>query len=146
MTTPVSQPASSAAQTFIQQSTYVTWWGHSFNIYAAIVLILFGLFLFALWRARKDDRIDWIDTITTTDQCTGKTQASVPKILQIVGGLTGTFCVVKMAILGSLTWDIFAVYLAYVASIDGFTRFLLAKYGVNTWVPPTSNTPPQAKN
>jgi hypothetical protein len=78
--------------------------------------------------------------ITENNQITGKTQASLTKILQLIGGITATFIVIKMVLTRTLTWDIFAIYLAYVASVDSFNRFLLAKYGIKL-TGPLSNPP-----
>jgi hypothetical protein len=112
-----------------------------------MMLVLFGLVLWAFKRASSDDRIDWIDTITSVNQVTGRVEASITKILQIVGGITGTFIVTKLTLQNAMTWDIFAIYLAYVASIDGFSKFILAKYGVTNFTPvvaPVAPTPAPA--
>jgi hypothetical protein len=69
------------------------------------------------------------------------TKISATKILQLVGGFVGTFIVIKLTLQGQLDWDIFAIYLGYVASIDGFSKLVMAKYGarasddsaVGTW-------------
>lgn len=98
-----------------------------------VVAVLLLLFLFyGLWRLgnREDSSFDWEDLICNTDIVTGKKTASVTKILQLTGGVAATFVVVKLTLTNSLTWDIFVTYLAYVASIDGFSKYLMARYGV----------------
>ena len=57
------------------------------------------------------------------------TKVSTTKILQLVGGVVGTFIIIKVTLQGTLTWDLFAIYLSYVASIDGFSKLIMAKYG-----------------
>lgn len=95
------------------------------------VLLLLALF-YGLWKLGKSDQssFSWEDLICNTDIVTGKKTASVTKILQLTGGVAGTFVVIKLTLTNALTWDIFVTYLAYVASIDGFSKYLMARYGV----------------
>lgn len=140
MTTPVPAAdamSSGAAELIIKDASFIHIFGYDINVFASIVIGLFVMILIGLWKAHDDDRVDWIDAITSVEQATGKIKVSVTKILQIVGGIVGTFVVVKMTMQNVMTWDIFAIYLTYVASIDGFSRFILAKYGVN--LPPDTN-------
>ena len=116
----------------IEQASTISLFGHTFNIYATMILVIFALIIYGLDKARRSKKIDWIDMITSTDQATGEVQASTPKILQIIGGITGTFIVTKLTLQNNINWDIFAIYLAYVSGVDGFSRFMLAKYGVQT--------------
>ena len=100
--------------------------------YGLVVVFLLLFLFYGLWKLgkSKDSSFDWEDLICNTDIVTGKKTASVTKILQLTGGVTGTFVVVKLTLTNSLTWDIFITYLGYVASIDGFSKYLLARYGV----------------
>lgn len=125
----------------MQKSSMIELFGYQFNIYAIIALVLFGIFLWALYRAHKAGNVDWLDMITNVDQQTGDVKVSTTKVLQLVGGLTGTFIVIKLTLQNSINWDIFAIYLSYVASIDGFSKFMLAKYGV-AQTPPAAPAPP----
>jgi len=133
-------------QQIIQQASTVTIFGHTFNVFASILIAMFVMLAYGLYKAQRDKNnpFDWIDMFTGINQSTGKREASSTKIMQLVGGVTGTFIVIKLAILGTLNWDMFAIYLSYVASVDGFTRFMLAKYGVQTPPPPAivAPTPP----
>ena len=100
--------------------------------YGLVVVFLLLFLFYGLWKLgkSKDSSFDWEDLICNTDIVTGKKTASVTKILQLIGGVAGTFVVVKLTLTNSLTWDIFITYLGYVASIDGFSKYLLARYGV----------------
>lgn len=100
--------------------------------YGLVVVFLLLFLFYGLWKLgkSKDSSFDWEDLICNTDIVTGKKTASVTKILQLTGGVAGTFVVVKLTLTNSLTWDIFITYLGYVASIDGFSKYLLARYGV----------------
>ena len=99
--------------------------GLDLNIYAVGIFTMFALFLYALYRAHMHQQLNWTDMITRDG-----TKVSLTKVLQLVGGVTGTFIVVKLTLQNALNFDIFGTYLAYVASIDGFSKFIMAKYGV----------------
>lgn len=94
------------------------------NFYAISILTVFLIFLVALWRAQRARRLDWLDMITRDG-----TKVSTTKILQLIGGVVATWIIIQTTIQGKLTWDLFAIYLAYVASIDGYAKFIMAKYG-----------------
>jgi hypothetical protein len=99
--------------------------GYDVNIYAVFLLIIFAIFLIALWRAQKSQRLDWLDMLTRDGR-----KVSTTKVLQLIGGVVGTWIIIQVTLQGVLTWDLFAIYLAYVASIDGFSKLILARYGV----------------
>jgi hypothetical protein len=111
-------------------STFIS--GLHITGYGVVAVLLLLLLFYGLWRLgnREDSSFDWEDLICNTDIVTGKKTASVTKILQLTGGVAGTFVVIKLTLTNSLTWDIFVTYLAYVASIDGFSKYLMARYGV----------------
>jgi hypothetical protein len=131
MATQLAAPAT-ASEEFIRQTSMINIFGHEINVYATMLITAFILFIYAVYRANKDQTnvFEWTDMITGINQTTGKREASTSKLLQLVGGITATFIVVKLTIQGTINWDIFAVYLGYVASVDSFSRFILAKYGV----------------
>lgn len=97
--------------------------GMTFNVYAIILVVLFIIFIIAYRDAAAKQGLDWTDMITRSGN-----KVSFSKILQMVGGVVGTWIVVQTTLAGSLTWDIFAIYLAYVASVDGFSKFITARY------------------
>lgn len=118
------------AQLMSEQSM-VTLFGFTFNIYAVLLGFMILLVLYAIRHAQKDPASDfnWSDLFTSVDQTSGKRMASATKILQIIGGITGTFIVIKLTFQNNIGFEIFATYLAYVASIEGFSKFMIAKYG-----------------
>lgn len=107
----------------IEQS--ISFLGIEINAYALVLIILAVVFLVAIWRASSQGRLDWLDLLTRDGR-----KVSTTKILQLVGGVVATWIIVKLTLQSALTWDIFAIYLCYVASIDGFSKIVLAKYGV----------------
>jgi hypothetical protein len=44
--------------------------------------------------------------------------------------MVATWIMVKLAMADKMTWDIFAIYLAYAGSIEGYSKFITAKYGL----------------
>jgi hypothetical protein len=101
----------------------VTFCGFSFNVYGAILIALIFVFFFLMWKEHRKNRLDWTDMITRDGR-----KISSTKIMQLVGGVVGTWIVVKTTLNEKLTWDLFAIYLAYVASADGFSKFITARY------------------
>lgn len=94
------------------------------NFWAIAIIVIMGLFIAALVRLHLGKTSYSLADLITRD---GK-HLSTTKILQLVGGIVGTFIVIKMTITGTMTWDIFAIYLAYAASVDGFTKAINAKF------------------
>ena len=97
--------------------------GMTFNVYGIILLVLAIIFIFAYRDAAAKHGLNWTDMITRDGD-----KVSFSKILQMVGGVVGTWIVVQTTLAGTLTWDIFGIYLAYVASVDSFSKFITAKY------------------
>ena len=93
-----------------------------FNANTPIVVAL-GILLVLIYKAHKSKRLDWCDMITRDGS-----KVSTTKVLQLIGGAVATWVIIKLTYLDKLTWDLFAIYLAYVASIDGFSKLILAKY------------------
>lgn len=102
----------------------ITILGITFNVYGLIMLLMVMIFLIALWREQKANNLDWTDMITRD----GK-RVSATKVLQLVGGCVGTWIIIQLTLGGTITWDMFMIYLAYVASVDGFSKLVSAKYG-----------------
>lgn len=103
----------------------------SINAYGIAIVFIFAMLVLVAWKAHNDDDdFDLLDTVRATDPISGKTTVSATKVLQLLGGTTATFVVIKMTLQAAISWEIFATYLAYVASVEGFSKFILAKYGV----------------
>lgn len=88
-----------------------------------IAMILLGV-LFLFWRIQRTNKLDFADMITKD----GKT-ASLTKVLQLIGGLTATWIMIKLTLTGTLTESLFGLYLTYVGAIEGYSKFVAAKYG-----------------
>lgn len=118
------------AQLMLEESM-ITFGDFTINAYGIAVSLIFLVIVFVVWRMHKDDDLNLSDMITTYDPYTNRERASTTKTLQLVGGIVASFAIIKLTLQAALTWDLFAIYLAYVASVEGFSRFLRAKYGVD---------------
>jgi hypothetical protein len=93
---------------------------------AMIVITTFAMFvIFMLWYETYKQRLDWRDLITNP----ATNHVSLTKVLQLVGGVVGTWVMVIVTLHDKLTGEIFFTYLAYVGAIEGWSKFITAKYG-----------------
>ena len=88
-----------------------------------------AMFVWLFWtihnrfiRSPKHKNVEWYDVVMMEDHI------SLTKVLNLTGGLIGSWVVVKMTIEDKLTWDIFVIYLMYCASTEAFSKFVAAKY------------------
>lgn len=119
-----STAASVPTASELHQASMIDLFGMQVNAYALTIILMLFVFLFLLFKAQRARRLDWMDMITRDG-----TKVSTTKILQLIGGVVGTWIIIKVTIQGVLTWDLFAIYLGYVASVDGFSKLIMAKYG-----------------
>jgi len=89
----------------------------------AIALVIFGI-LFLFYRIQKSDKLDFADMITKDGKA-----VSLTKVLQLIGGMSATWVIIKLTLTGGLTEAIFGLYLTYVGAIEGYSKFVAAKYG-----------------
>jgi hypothetical protein len=97
----------------------ITVLGIAVNVCGLIMVVLNMIFLFGLARELYKNNLEWSYLITRD----GK-RVSATKILQLVGGFTGTWIVIRLTLGGTITWDMFMIYLTYVASVEGFSKFV----------------------
>lgn len=98
--------------------------GYQINLMSVMIVLLILGVLFVFWRIQRADKLDFTDMLTKD----GRT-VSLTKMLQLIGGITATWVLIKLTIGGGLTEAIFGIYLAYVGSIEGYSKFISAKYG-----------------
>jgi hypothetical protein len=111
------------ANAVVNSAMLIDLFGHTINLMHVMILIIFGGLVTMFWRIQRSDKLDFSDMITKDGR-----SVSLTKVLQLIGGTTATWIVVKLAISGTLGADIFGIYLMYVASIEGFSKFMTAKY------------------
>lgn len=97
--------------------------GYSINLTGVgILLAMFGL-LFLFWRIQRTEKLDFADMITKDGKA-----VSLTKVLQLIGGVTATWIMIKLTLTGGLTEALFGLYLTYVGAIEGYSKFVAAKY------------------
>ena len=116
-----SAAVSSATQAAL--STTFTLYGITFNMMAVMIALIFIGVLALFWRIQTSEKLDFADMITKDGRA-----VSLTKVLQLVGGLTGTWIMVKLTLTGGLTEALFGLYLTYVGAIEGYSKFVAAKY------------------
>jgi len=100
--------------------------GHEFTLATGMAWIIFVFVLsiiFYLWRIQATGKLDFADMFTKD----GKT-VSLTKVLQFIGGITATWAMIKLTLTGTLTAELFGVYLAYVGGVEAYSKFCAAKY------------------
>jgi hypothetical protein len=115
-----------AAQVAIaeQNSMIINIMGYQFNMLTIAIVLAFLGILFLFYRIQKSDKLDFADMITEDG-----TSVSLTKILQLLGGVTATWIIIKLTSAGALTEGLFGIYLGYVAGVEGYSKFVAAKYG-----------------
>lgn len=92
----------------------------------ALLLIVFVCLVIVFYNASKKGDLDWRDLVTRTNS----NKVSLSKILQLLGGITATWVIVKITIAGNgsgLSWEIFTAYLAYVGSVEAYSKHIAFK-------------------
>lgn len=87
-----------------------------------IVLCIFGI-VYTFWKIQSAKRLDFADMLTKDGS-----KVSSTKVLQLVGGIVASWVIIKTGSTGALSVEMFAIYLAYVGSIEGWSKFISAKY------------------
>lgn len=106
-----------------------------------ILIFLIGALI--IWRAHVNSGSKFYVFDYFTDETSGK--ASITRTLQMLGGLTATWIVVKMAVLGTITAEIFGIYLAALGVSAAWSKYIGAKYGSIAQTPDQSTTEEQPK-
>lgn len=101
-------------------------YGYEINLMAVSILMLLLGVLFLFWRIQRSEKLDFADIITKN----GKS-VSLTKVLQLIGGVTATWIMIKLTLTGGLTESLFGIYLTYVGGVEAYSKFVSAKYGYN---------------
>lgn len=123
-----ASPAPAAASAVVQNShmeaAVVDFFGYGLNIPALAILALLAGMLFMFYRIQRSQKLDFADMITKDGR-----SVSLTKILQLIGGMTSTWIMIKLTLTGGLTEPLFGLYLMYVAGVEGYSKYVSAKYG-----------------
>ena len=96
------------------------------DLMSFVIILMFGSFVIMFWTAQAQSKLNWIDLIRKP----GAHEISLTKLIQLVGAMIATWIMVKLAMNDKMTWDLLAIYLAYVGSVEGYSKFVSAKYGM----------------
>jgi FtsH-binding integral membrane protein len=128
MTTPIveASPIASAVAAKITGSTAMVLniAGYEINLLSVMIVAMLAGILFLFYRIQRSGTLDFADMITKD----GKS-VSLTKVLQLVGGITATWVIIKLTSSGVLTESVFGLYLTYVGAIEGYSKYVAAKYG-----------------
>lgn len=98
--------------------------GQQINLLSVLIVgIVLGL-LFTFYRIQSSKKLDFTDIITFDGR-----KVSLTKIMQLIGGLSATWIVLKMGAVGTLTSELFGLYLLFIGAIEGYAKYVSAKYG-----------------
>ena len=106
------------------RSMIVSIHGHNLNLMSLIIFVVLLGVLFMFYKIQKSERLDFADMITKDGRA-----VSLTKVLQLIGGITATWIMIKLTLMGGLSEALFGLYLTYVGAIEGYSKFVAAKYG-----------------
>jgi peptidoglycan biosynthesis protein MviN/MurJ (putative lipid II flippase) len=121
--TPAFTAASAIQTSIFSNANVVEVFGYNLNLTGTIIAALMLGILFLFYRIQKLGKLDFADMITKD----GKS-VSLTKVLQLIGGVTATWIMIKLTVTGGLTEALFGLYLTYVGAIEGYSKFVAAKY------------------
>ena len=120
----IAATAQATSVAIATQSLQFQFFGYNINMIALLIgIILIGVVAFA-YTIQKSNKLDFADMITFDGR-----KVSLSKVLQLLGGLTATWVMIKLTLTNSLSEVLFATYLTYVGAIEGYSKFVAAKYG-----------------
>ncbi len=95
-----------------------------FNAYALLIGTMIIFVLYLIWNEHREGKLNWSDLITSK----GTNRVSLTKFLQLVGGMVSTWVIMYHTLHNVLSTEMFFTYLAYVGAIEGWSKFVSAKY------------------
>lgn len=119
----VAQHNAAVAQAVNTNAFLINLWGYQFNL---MTILIFGIILGVLvlfYRIQASEKLDFADMFTKDGR-----KVSATKVLQFLAGIASTWFIVKTGLQGTLSTEMFGIYLAYMGGIEGYSKFLGAKY------------------
>jgi len=93
--------------------------------YAFLLFIVVFIIYVIKVSKNSDFNFSLLDLISNPDG-----SAYLTRILQFAAGATGTWVVIKLTLAGTLSYDMFGIYLAAMGISEGFTKWIQAKNSV----------------
>lgn len=91
----------------------------TYGFLIAIILFIIAIILISI---NTKSKFSLIDMLSNPDG-----SASLTRILQFSAGVTGTWVIIKLTLAGTLSYDMFGIYLAAMGISEGFTKWIQAK-------------------
>lgn len=88
------------------------------------VLIAFAYMFYNATR-RAEKSLDWTDLVTDK----GTNNVSITRLSQLIGLIVGTWVIITLTMSGSITYDVYGMYLSFIIGGSGWSNYLKAKYG-----------------
>lgn len=123
LVTPAVATTAINATSLSSGASVVTFFGVSINMMGLAVIMIFVFLAFLFWRIQATGKLDFADLITKDGRA-----VSLTKVLQLIGGSISSWVIIKLSLTGGLTEAIFGLYLTYVGAIEGYSKFVAAKY------------------
>lgn len=115
------------------------------SLSSVIIIALLSFIIHLIAKENKRTYFNWTDMIIQSD-LSGRRSVSLTKVLQLVGGITSTWVIMVYALKQTLSSEMFFTYLTYVGAIEGWSKFVSAKYGNSTDITDTTDTTPSKVN
>lgn len=108
----------------LSQSMVFSAWGYEVNLLTTLIFsTLLGL-VFLFWRIQRSGKLDFADMITKDGRA-----VSLTKVLQLLGGITATWIMIKLVQADKMSVEFLMAYLTYIGAVEGYSKFVSAKYG-----------------
>jgi hypothetical protein len=122
--TATAKTIAAAAGVATANSMTIEIFGYHFNLIAIMITVILAMVMILFYKIQKSQKLDFADMITKDGRA-----VSLTKVLQLIGGLTATWVMIKLTLTGGLTEALFGLYLTYVGAIEAYSKFVAAKYG-----------------
>lgn len=107
------------------QEIFLPWIMSTRGILSIGLLMIFIFLFYVFFRAHLKGQLDWKDLIVRPNS----NKVSMTKILQMVGGIVATWIMIKTTMSPEgLSWELFTAYLAYVGSVDAYSKYVATRY------------------
>lgn len=97
--------------------------GYQLNLMTVLIIGFIIAIFYTFYIVQKNKLLDFTDLLTNDGR-----KVSGTKVMQVIAGIASTWVIIKTGLQGTLSAELFAVYLAYMASVEGFSKFIAAKY------------------
>lgn len=102
----------------------ISLYGYQINLATVLIVFMIIALVMFMRKVQRDTNLDFADMVTSD----GK-KVSLSKFIQLIGGLSVTWFILRQGLDNKLSEGMFGLYLTFIASVEGFAKFMTAKYG-----------------